>query len=471
MSKPKFLTAPVASEKMPGGIPFIIGNEAAERFSFYGMKAILVAFMTKFLVDAAGNPAPMSDDNAKAYYPQFVAAAYFFPLLGGPIADMFLGKYRTIIWLSIVYCLGHLALALDDTRLGLLAGLSLIALGTGAIKPCVSAHVGDQFGKSNAHKLEKVFGWFYVAINVGAFVSSLLTPWLLKEFPTWLKTNYPQFAPADPAALSRLGPHVAFGVPGVLMLLATLIFWLGRNRYVHVPPRGVPAVMSSLKGEGGKALLRLIPLYCFIAVFWALYDQTGAAWVLQAEKMDRKWLGILWDESQVQEINPALILAYVPLFSFVIFPTIQKFVNFKSMARVAVGLFLMVAAFGITAIAQDKLDAAHTVSIEWQLVAYLIITAAEVLVSVTCLEFSYTQAPVEVKSFIMAMYLASVGVGNEMTAIINKFIQNADGTSKLPGASYFWFFTWSMLVTAFLFLPIAYFYREKAYIQEEQPSA
>jgi POT family proton-dependent oligopeptide transporter len=102
----------------------------------------------------------------------------------------------------LVYCLGHFALALDHTRLGLLLGLGLIALGPGGIKPCVSAHVGDQFGRSNAHLLPHTFGWFYFAVNLGVFASTLATPWLLQQ----------------------LCPGWAFGVPGLLMVAATLLF-------------------------------------------------------------------------------------------------------------------------------------------------------------------------------------------------------------------------------------------------------
>ena len=164
---------------MPSGIPYIVGNEAAERFSFYGMKAILAVFMTEYLLDGSGNSAVMGDADAKFYLHSFVVAGYLFPLAGAILADWFFGKYRTILWLSIIYCLGHLSLALDETRFGLGLGLSLIAIGTGAIKPCVSAHVGDQFGANNRHLLSRVFGWFYLAINLGALASTLLTPILL----------------------------------------------------------------------------------------------------------------------------------------------------------------------------------------------------------------------------------------------------------------------------------------------------
>ena len=144
-------TAPVDTDKMPPGIPYIISNEAAERFSFYGMRTILVVFMAKYLwlMDGAG-ATPMSNAEATEHYHSFVGWVYFTPILGALLADIFIGKYRTIILLSIVYCLGHAALAcmgmFGHSREWLFAGLLLICLGSGGIKPCVSAHVGDQFG-------------------------------------------------------------------------------------------------------------------------------------------------------------------------------------------------------------------------------------------------------------------------------------------------------------------------------------
>jgi POT family proton-dependent oligopeptide transporter len=169
MGKTKFqyLTAPIKTNRMPPGVPYIVGNEAAERFSFYGMRAILVVFMTKYMLGADGQAAPMTEGEAKSYFHLFVWAVYFFPLAGAVVADAFLGKYKTIISLSIVYCLGHLTLALDDTwlshalglssRLSLAIGLSLIAIGSGGIKPCVSANVGDQFGPTNQHLLSRIW--------------------------------------------------------------------------------------------------------------------------------------------------------------------------------------------------------------------------------------------------------------------------------------------------------------------------
>jgi len=174
----RYRSAPWPTVHNPPGIPFIIGNEAAERFSFYGMRAILVVFMTQHLMSASGELDLMNEEQAKGWFHLFVSAVYFFPLLGALISDGLLGKFRTIIALSIVYCFGHLALAMDQTRLGLAIGLVLIAVGSGGIKPCVSAHLGDQFGPSNRHLLGRIYGWFYFSVNFGnrAFVAATNAP-------------------------------------------------------------------------------------------------------------------------------------------------------------------------------------------------------------------------------------------------------------------------------------------------------
>jgi POT family proton-dependent oligopeptide transporter len=155
MPQSTYRSAPLPSTKMPKGIPFIIGNEAAERFSYYGMRTILVVFMTEYLLSSQGTLDVMSKEEAKGYYHLFGSAVYALPALGAIVSDAWWGKYSTILRVSIIYCLGHLALALDETRLGLAVGLSLIAIGSGGIKPCVTAHVGDQFGTQNQHLLSR----------------------------------------------------------------------------------------------------------------------------------------------------------------------------------------------------------------------------------------------------------------------------------------------------------------------------
>ena len=406
-----YRTKPAATGGMPPGIPFIVGNEAAERFSFYGMKSILVVFMTQHLLSSAGRPDFLTETESREWMHLFVASAYFFPVIGGILADAFLGKYLTILLLSLVYCAGHLCLALMDMpepfltatlepRGWLLAGLALVAIGSGGIKPCVSAHVGDQFGHSNRHLLERVFGWFYFAINFGSFFSTLLTPWLLEHY----------------------GAGWAFGVPGILMAIATFVFWLGRHRFVHVPPRG-PAYFSETFGpQGLRAIAALVPLYLLVAVFWSLYDQTGSSWVLQAEQMDLRFLGVTWLESQVQAVNPILVLVFIPLFTFVIYPWCNRIFSLTPLRKIGLGMILMTVSFALVTLIQTWIDAGERPSIGWQVAAFFIITAAEIMVAIVGMEFAYTQAPRTMKSWVMALFWLAVWGGNQFTAQVNHFI-------------------------------------------------
>ena len=399
-------TAPVDTDRMPPGIPYIISNEAAERFSFYGMRTILVIFMAKYLwlMDGKGGT-PMSNAEATEHYHSFAAWVYFTPLFGALLSDIFLGKYRTIIVLSVVYCLGHAALAcmgmFGQSQWWLFAGLALICLGSGGIKPCVSAHVGDQFGSRNSHLITRIYNWFYFSINLGSFVSTLLTPWLLQWY----------------------GPHWAFGVPGVLMAIATVLFWMGRNKFVHVPAGGLKFFRELFSREGLFALAKLIPLFLFIAAFWALYDQTGSSWVFQAAQMDRNFLGTTWLESQIQAVNPILILTFIPLFTFAVYPAIGRVFRLTPLRKIGIGFVLMVATFGLSALIQTWIDGGGKPSIGWQFLAYALITASEIMVSIVGLEFAYTQAPKNMKSMIMSLYLLSVFVGNMLTSRINHHIQ------------------------------------------------
>jgi len=433
-----YKTRPDPSNTLPPGIPYIVANEAAERFSYYGMRAILVIFMTQYMMNSSGQLDVMPESEAQGYFHLFVSAAYFMPLLGSLLADGLLGKYRTIIFLSLVYCLGHFALAIDDTRMGLLIGQALIAIGAGGIKPCVSAHIGDQFGIANQHLMTKVFSWFYFSINFGAFTAMLIIPWLLDYY----------------------GSSTAFAVPGFLMLLATVAFWSGRYRFVHIQPAGIHFVKEMFSRAGISGLSKLASIYAFIAVFWALFEQTGSSWLLQAQKMDRIVFGFELLPSQVQAANPLLIMLLVPLFSYVIYPFLSRFFVLTALRKMTIGLFLTVIAFAIPGTIQMQLDNGLTPHIAWQLLAYLLLTSAEVMVSITCLEFSYTQAPKTMKSFVMAFYFLSVALGNLFTGAVNFFIQNDDGTSKLAGANYFWFFTGLMLITAVLFLFVSHRYQK-----------
>ena len=309
VAMPAYRTAPFAARRLPPGTPYIIANEGAERFSFYGMRAVLVVFMTRHLLDASGAPDLMNDEQAK--------------------------------------------------------------------------------------------GWYHL------FVS----------------------------------------------------------------PAGMGFVREALSRTGAAVIGRLALIYLFVAVFWALFDQTGSAWVLQAQQMDRVLFGMEILPAQIQAANPLLVMLLIPLFAYVIYPALHRIWRLTELRKIGVGLFLTVLAFAIPTWVQQQIDLGATPSIAWQLLAYLVLTSAEVMVSITCLEFSYTQAPRTMKSFVMAFFMLSIAAGNLFTSAVNFFIHNADGSSSLGGADYYLFFTLTMLITAVVFVLVARVYKGDTYLHEEIPEA
>jgi POT family proton-dependent oligopeptide transporter len=472
-------SAAPAEAKIPAQIPYIIGNEGCERFSFYGMRNILTVFLVSSLLmhlpegDRAGA--------AKDVFHTFVIGVYFFPLLGGWLADRFWGKYHTIFWLSLLYCVGQLCLALFvDNRTGFYTGLCLIALGSGGIKPCVSAFVGDQFDQTNKHRAKVVFDAFYWIINFGSFFASLLMPIFLKQ----------------------LGPAIAFGVPGALMFVATAVLWLGRKRYVMVPPAppnpdsflnvsrtalasgrpglglataGTVAALASfllvpafgfviaactalvaiiafggvgvwlqLDGararhpaeavEGVRAVLRVLVLYFLVTPFWSLFDQKASTWVLQADAMSKpEW----FQSSQMQALNPLLVMLLIPLNNLVLYPTLKRFgYEMTALRRMTAGIVFSGLSWVVVGGMQVVLDGGHPFTIVWQVLPYALLTLGEVLVSATGLEFAYSQAPQAMKGAVMSFWLLSVTVGNLWVLVVNAAVKNAAVTNFIASTGF-----------------------------------
>ncbi|CAN5490488.1 POT family MFS transporter [soil metagenome] len=501
---------------IPRQIRYIIGNEGCERFSFYGMRNIL----TVFLVSSLLTYLPESDraTAAKDVFHTFVIGVYFFPLLGGWLADRFFGKYNTIFWLSLVYCLGHACLAVfESNRAGFYAGLGLIALGSGGIKPCVAAFVGDQFDQSNKHRAKVVFDAFYWIINFGSFFASLLMPIFLRSY----------------------GASVAFGIPGALMFVATVILWIGRRRYVMVPPAppdphsflkvsrsaiasgtrgmvlatvaGVTALgslllipkfgfviaaclalvaviafgglgvwlqLDAVRGKhpeaaiaGVRSVLRVLVLFAFVTPFWSLFDQKASTWVLQANAMAKpSW----FQSSQMQALNPALVMLLIPFNNLVLYPALRRLgYEMTALRRMTAGIAFSGLSWIVVGAMQVVLDGGTVFSITWQVLPYALLTFGEVLVSATGLEFAYSQAPPTMKGVIMAFWSLSVTIGNLWVLVVNAGVQNAAVIDFIKSSGFgvtafqMFFFAGFAFVAALAFglvarsYPLADHYRQK----------
>ncbi len=542
----------------PPGIAYIIGNEGCERFSFYGMRSVLFIHLAA-LHTSAGVIGERAKDLATADVHLFIMGVYALPVIGAILADRYLGKYLTIMALSLVYCGGHAVLSAgEESLVGSYLGLGLIAIGAGGIKPCVSAHVGDQFGRGNWFRLRRAFQWFYFIINFGSAFATILIPWTYEAY----------------------GPGVAFGIPGVLMFLATLFFWLGRHRFVHIPPRpggrvglldavsstaiflafghlfvthtmpwwtmlgatagflavglyvfarrqrleqddGFLAIMlwillrgrnhetvqapvssQSDKGddplglrtqrfwasavhrfgveavEGPVAVLKIMSTFFLILFFWALFDQQASSWIRQTEAMYLPRLvelpliggvlGLFVDPnarllpSQLPALNPFMVMVLIPFMNQV-YRLSEKFgIKTPALRRMTVGMLVAALSFVAAALIQTEIDrkGPGIVHALWQVVPYLIITVAEVMVSITGLEFAYTQAPKRMKSTIMSFWLLTVTLGNFLVALFALL-----ALDQLPLAQFFWVFAGLMALAAILFGVRARFYRQHDYPQ------
>jgi len=347
----------------PKSIYFIVGNEFCERFSYYGMKAILSIYLKDKL--------HFTENKATVIYHTFSMFCYFTPIFGAMLADMFLGKFKTIVYISLIYVLGHLLKTLAAVpTLGIppvefsLIGLALIAVGTGGIKPCVSAFGGDQFKlPEQSRQLQTFFSIFYFAINAGSLISTLLTPAIREDVECF----------GDDTCYS-----LAFGIPAVLMLLATVVIIIGRPLYVMQPPQGnilpkvfgsfVYALKEKLGGEKAdhfmdlakkkydvqlvedvKCVLRVLVLYLPLPVWWALFDQTGSRWTFQATRMNGELGSTTIKPDQMQVINPLLILFLIPIFDRAIYPVFAKCgLLVKPLQRMTAGGLLTAMSFVIS---------------------------------------------------------------------------------------------------------------------------
>ncbi|KAF7215353.1 solute carrier family 15 member 2 isoform X3 [Nothobranchius furzeri] len=350
----------------PLSICFIVVNEFCERFSYYGMKAVLTLYFLSYL--------KWDKDLSTAVYHAFSGLCYFTPILGALIADSWLGKFKTIIYLSIVYVIGHVIKSVGaiptvgnkDVHIALsMLGLILIAFGTGGIKPCVAAFGGDQFDEDSMKERQKFFSIFYMSINAGSLLSTVITPVLRGDVKCFGEDCY----------------ALAFGVPAALMMVALAVFIFGSSLYKKNPPQGnillqvcncigfaIKNRWNSSKSapkrthwldwaedkyskrliEEIRMVLRVLVLYIPLPMFWALFDQQGSRWTLQATRMN-----LAFGESftikpdQMQMLNALMILLFVPIFDLIIYPLVSLCrINIRPLRKMATGMIFAALAFG-----------------------------------------------------------------------------------------------------------------------------
>ncbi|KAJ9066664.1 hypothetical protein DSO57_1007469 [Entomophthora muscae] len=443
--------------KYPPAIFFIIPNEMCERFCFYGIKNLL----NQYMKSAFG----MEEHMAKAQSHMFNGLVYLFPLVGAAVSDSFLGKYHTIVCFSVVYLIGNALLSLFSIN-GLLGSFGhypfwgylipalLIAVGTGGIKPCVSAHGGDQFLPSQAPLVDKFFSLFYLSINVGALVAQYLTPYL---------KNYVECFGSECYLL-------AFGLPTLSFALALCLFIAGYRYYRIVPAQGeflpwkaakltclacrrwlnasklqrekVGHWLSFAEKEYGaefveetRLLGKVIVMSMPIIFFSMLYDQSGTEWQNQYEKMDKMLLGFIPIPTEASSnINSVFILILVPFLVYCVYPFLERRgIRMPVITRMAWGFFFLIMAFVVSTSLDYYVDRYTenivykdnvVVSCEgclngtWQLPQWFLLSLGEAMLSPTANQFAYTQVGRQMKASSSSLLLLTTSLGNYVVLIL-----------------------------------------------------
>ncbi len=447
----------------PKQVKYILWNEAAERFAFYGMRAILVIYMVHTI--------KLEIHISEAIYHYFSAALFFTPLVGAYLADRWLGKYKVIISFSIIYIVGLLTLSYVQSFDGLLIGLSLIALGSGGIKPCISVFVADQLDHKDINYNEikaKLFSVFYFMINFGSLFSTIITP-ITRDI---------------------YGPKIAFTIPAVLMIVSVIILILGKKYYVEIKidkpenklklfklyyhalinlkdkPKNATTFLESalITGKYSKEeidiafnLLQIIKIFLFFIMFWGLFDQQGSSWITQADQMNKNFFGYTVAPDFVPFLNPLLVLIMIPLFNMYIYPLMNKYICILTpLRKIGIGIIISSLSFITVGVFQYIIDSGIKLHIVWQILPYILIVAGEILVSITGLEFAYSQAPKSMNSTIMSLFFLTIFFGNIIVAII-------DQLNIFSGGTFFMFFAGFIFVLGIIFIPVAKTYKHRKY--------
>lgn len=358
--------------KFPNATWPILITEFGERFSYYGIKTVLVLYLTKDLM--------FNKANGKSIYHAFSMTSYFTGVIGAMIADSWLGKYRTIAYTLFLYSISEVLLTLTsvDTigqrnAVGPLISLFAMAIACGNIKPCLAAFGGDQFRKDQEHMLELFFAMFYASVNVGAVLCMWFIPMVRTDVQCFGRDCYP----------------AVFAINTILIIGATISLVAGKRLYTLKDPSGNVmirvfkimghAVSNKVSGSGPaqcnhwldnasdeyehkeindiKLLLRVLKMYIPLPVFWALFHQQGSSWTLQAEQMDGDLGGFTLRSDQIQALNPILVLILIPLYDGVIYPMFERCqMPLSALKKMSGGLVLAAVAFVICAFVQIQIQ-------------------------------------------------------------------------------------------------------------------
>jgi POT family proton-dependent oligopeptide transporter len=384
--------------KQPRGLALLFFTEMWERFSYYGMRALLILF----LIDTTTGGFGWTQEKASQLYGWYTGLVYLTPIIGGWLADRYLGTARSLVIGGIVIALGHFTMA-ADTRVTFFLGLLLIIVGTGFFKANVSTLVGQLY-RDHDPRRDAGFTIFYIGINSGAFLGPLVCGWL--------------------AANPKYGWSWGFGAAGVGMTLGVICFMLLRQRYLG--DTGMIPMGQMRMADGGKAsaepltkeekdrVLAIFIVVVFVAFFWLAFEQAGSSLNVFAQQKTQRavggWLGGVLPNGEIpaawfQSVNAFFIVTLAPLFAL-----LWKKMGSRQPStpvKMAWGLCFLGLGFLVIVLGARVSDLGGLASPGFLISLYFLHTCGELLVSPVGLSFVTKVAPIKIASMMMGVWFLS----------------------------------------------------------------
>lgn len=406
----------------PKGLYILFFTELWERFSYYGMRAILVLFLISTV--NADNPGyGWSEEDALSLYGTYTALVYILSILGGWVADKFWGQKRTVLIGGILLCFGHGILAVDGLW-AFYAGLGLIILGVGGLKPNISTMVGGLYPPGDDRR-DKGFTIFYIGINLGAFLSALIVGYVGEV----------------------LGWHYGFGLAGIGMVVGQAVFMWGQKFLTGVgeatknmSPAEIEAKKRPLTQVEKDRMKVMFISFLLIIVFWGSFEQAGGLMNIYTKQKTDLYIAMLDFEvpaSWFQSVNAFFIITLgVPIAAFW-YNWKRKGKESSSIFKMAVGVIIMGWGFLFMTAASLEYSAEGSSAMYWLVLAYLFHTVGELCASPVALSYITKLAPLKYASLMMGVYFAATGVGNKVAGLVGEWSQSAGELEIFTGIAIF----------------------------------
>lgn len=411
----------------PKGLYLLFFTEMWERFSYYGMRGILILYLTKSLFEGG---LAINEQSASLIYGFFTGFVYFTPLIGGWLADRFIGQRRAITIGGITMMLGQFVLFGINTQAGLYLGLFLLIIGNGFFKPNISTLVGRLYADGDP-KRDSAFSIFYMGINLGAFLAPLVIGLFAENI----------FAVKDETGkILTYGYKYGFLIAGIGMLLGQLLFNALANKYLGTigqsPAKDKAAaelenkpkeIDKPLTKEEKQRVTVIFILTAFVIFFWAGFEQAGSSLSLYTDKfIDRTVFGFEIPTSAFQSVNPLFIVALAPLFAWFWTSNLGKKLSTPikmglGMILLGIGFFFMLGA--VMERGGDNQDITIKASIMWLVMTYLIHTLGELCLSPVGLSVVTKLAPVKLASLMMGVWLLSSFIANIIGGFVAAYVE------------------------------------------------